>query len=780
MNCYRSRMSETPLPSVSSRSRRRAAARAAARRAGALGAAVVAGSAGSALVLALAATPAPAVVTGTFTVDDLTDGAANAADCTTPVEFACSLRDALAAAAPGDTVVFEPGLWTMGPATLVLDAGQGELFDAGVDIVGPGSDAFTVTAAGNSRVLRVFSLEAGTTISGLTVTGGNTTGWGGGIQDVSGELLILDDVKVKFNTSGGSAGGVRAGSLRLIDSEVSGNTTGTSSGGGGIVVNGATYIRDSLVADNHATYGGGGLNLRGVDTSLTVIGSTFSGNIADRSGGAFYVGGYGITVSIANSTITGNSANAGGAIYVDGPNAVSISMATITGNHAGYMGSSYLSGGGIHVRNSTTLGLSGVVLSGNTAATGGTTDLAAGDDDEHPPVAVTATDSFVGGVGPQVGVSGAGLLRGDDPQLDSELGWNGGPTRTLLPLDGSPLIDHGPSTVPTFPGNTFDQRGTGFPRTSGSRSDIGAIELTAPPVPAPTGVSLVASGGRRAHVSWTAPASGPTPVGYQIRCMPQGTAWNVGPGGAVVYAGSTTTSVDVTDLVGGVTYVCSVRARYTADYFSWLGDSDEGPLSDPSDPVLIATTTPPVPGQVAASTPPLPAGQATSVRFVAAENRSGAPIVRYDTSCTSANGGVARTGSGPAAPVVVTGLTKGRTYQCVVSAVNSVGSSSASARSAPIVVPAGPPSNVRASTPTAAGRRTTVTFTAPDGGPTPSRYWVQCRSSDGSSTLTGSEVRSPVVVANLVRSRTYTCNVWAVHPGGNGPASAASNPIRVP
>jgi hypothetical protein len=262
--------------------------------------------------------------------------------------------------------------------------------------------------------------------------------------------------------------------------------------------------------------------------------------------------------------------------------------------------------------------------------------------------------------------------------------------------------------------------------------------------------------------------------------MPNGYPTDLGPGGAVIYAGSATTEVDVHDLLGAQTYVCYVKARYGAQYFSWLGDSDEGPLSDPSNTLAIAATTPPTPQSVRASTPPLPSGQATSVAFTAPENRSGSAISRYEARCTSTNGGTTRTGTGGTSPVGVGSLTKGRSYQCAVRAVNPVGPSAWSTNSATIVVPAGPVTNVRASTPTAANRRTTVSFTAPDGGPTPTRYWVQCRSTDGTSTLTSSEVRSPVVVANLVRGKTYACNVWAVYRGGNGPASAASNTIRVP
>ena len=62
----------------------------------------------------------------------------------------------------------------------------------------------------------------------------------------------------------------------------------------------------------------------------------------------------------------------------------------------------------------------------------------------------------------------------DDPQLGL-LTDNGGPTPTMLPLPGSPLIDAGEIAVVI--GYDTDQRG--FPRVSGANVDIGAVEIQA-------------------------------------------------------------------------------------------------------------------------------------------------------------------------------------------------------------------------------------------------------------------------------------------------------------
>jgi hypothetical protein len=69
-----------------------------------------------------------------------------------------------------------------------------------------------------------------------------------------------------------------------------------------------------------------------------------------------------------------------------------------------------------------------------------------------------------------------GNITGLDPQL-SLLGNNGGPTKTLSPVFGSPVIDAG--QTPQCTGENFadlntDQRG--IPRPLGAACDIGAVE----------------------------------------------------------------------------------------------------------------------------------------------------------------------------------------------------------------------------------------------------------------------------------------------------------------
>ena len=115
--------------------------------------------------------------------------------------------------------------------------------------------------------------------------------------------------------------------------------------------------------------------------------------------------------------------------------------------------------------------ITGTIVAGNTDGD----DITAGDT-----IVVTGTNSLFGGVGADITLTGAENQTGvNNPGL-GPLADNGGPTQTMALLAGSPAIDTGPATVPSFAGNEFDQRGPAFARVSGGRVDIGAYEVQVP------------------------------------------------------------------------------------------------------------------------------------------------------------------------------------------------------------------------------------------------------------------------------------------------------------
>ena len=80
-------------------------------------------------------------------------------------------------------------------------------------------------------------------------------------------------------------------------------------------------------------------------------------------------------------------------------------------------------------------------------------------------------------------------------------------------------------------------------------------------------------------------------------------------------------------------------------------------------------------------------GGTGEVRFSAPLSDGGSPTTGYTARCASSNGGVTRQAQGPASPVNVPSLSRGKTYTCTVRATNIVGTGPASSPSSPFRVP---------------------------------------------------------------------------------------------
>ncbi|AFZ51180.1 Cadherin domain-containing protein [Dactylococcopsis salina PCC 8305] len=362
-----------------------------------------------------------------------------------------SLRDAIESIAPGGTITFADGI-----NTITLDETLEELvIDKGLTIDGDfdddGSPDVTVERASDATVdFRIFNIDDGdnanevtVTLDGLTVSGGNVSGDGGGI----------------FNDE----------DLTLTNSTVSGNS---AQFGGGIDNRGTANVTNSTVSGNSAQFGGGIDNFG----TANVTNSTVSGNSADDGGGIFNSG----TANVTNSTVSGNSADDGGGIFNFGSTA-NVTNSTVSGNSASD------NGGGIY--NFGTATLSNSLISGNSAATSGnevfnysgsfftgTINADAnnlfGDDSRDNSQAFT---NFTPGANDITATSDGTNPTALNSILDpAGLQDNGGPTQTIALLEGSPAIDAGDNdSIPT--GVDFDQRG--FDRILNGTVDIGAFEL---------------------------------------------------------------------------------------------------------------------------------------------------------------------------------------------------------------------------------------------------------------------------------------------------------------
>lgn len=251
----------------------------------------------------------------------------------------CSLRDAIAAAADGDTIEFASPLFDY-PQVITLsdDPDLRELFiGRNLTINGRGAELLTIRRSPDaSAKFRIFNIESTTTfptvtLTGMTITGGDVLGLagdagiGGGIRcyQVS---LNLHEVVITGN-SASRAGGVHVrnnNTLLMTSSAVTNNIAGGSTigGGGGVEFSGAGMTMTNTTVSGNSMTTGQTWNAGGVfvqDGSSTIRNSTITNNSAAGStatgsaSGVFVQGGIVIlqnTIAAANAG-NGNTADVG-------------------------------------------------------------------------------------------------------------------------------------------------------------------------------------------------------------------------------------------------------------------------------------------------------------------------------------------------------------------------------------------------------------------------------------------------------------------------------------
>jgi uncharacterized repeat protein (TIGR01451 family)/CSLREA domain-containing protein len=299
------------------------------------------------LVFAVIASPqgstasAASTITVTTTDDELnTDGdcslreAIQAANTDTAV-------DACTAGSGADTIVVPGGTYTLAISGANEEANATGDLDVGADVTITGAGSGSAIVAGpagwNDRIFDVGLLANGTaTVSGLTVSGGNVDGPGGGIRENGNFLdLTLSDVALSGNTATGDGGGLFSSSLgsQVFTNVTATNNTAVGAGGGILTANASSTMMNLTLTDNESTGGtsgaaGGGAYIS--DQSATITGLTATGNRATLYGGLALFGGGGV---LEDATISGNTAdNIGGGLHVgDG---WTIRRASISGNQS--------------------------------------------------------------------------------------------------------------------------------------------------------------------------------------------------------------------------------------------------------------------------------------------------------------------------------------------------------------------------------------------------------------------------------------------------------------
>jgi hypothetical protein len=441
----------------------------------------------------------------TFVVDRLTDTGAGSG-------LTGDLRYCITNAANGDHVTFADGVTGTINLTGALPA-----LSHSIDIEGPGAASLTVRRD-TGGFYRIFTVDSGATVtlSGLTITNGNLyVTNGAGIYN-NGGTLTLNNVIVSGNSGGGIYNG---GTLTLNNATVSGNPgDGIKDSGSGTIT-----LNNSTVSDN-SIYGAGILiEYGGVTTILTLNNSTVSGNfsvgigtfsdssfrdritlnssrVSGNSGGGITnfggtltlnnstvsdnsstgIGNYG-TATLNNSTVSGNGGPnvhaGGGIINYGGPlgGTLTLNNCTVSGNSVGP--DIDLGGHGGGIWNDATLTLTNCTVSGNSIPDDGYSDgggiYSYGGFYARNTIIAGNTDDPVTGY-----IDGNYNLWGGNPLL-GPLQDNGGPTKTMALLAGSPALNAGDSAQL----GVADQRGvvrSGGVNIGAYQASASAFVVTAP------------------------------------------------------------------------------------------------------------------------------------------------------------------------------------------------------------------------------------------------------------------------------------------------------------
>lgn len=422
-----------------------------------------------------------------------------------------SLRQAIADLCSGGTINFAAplaGQTIVLASTLVIDK----------DLTIDGSALSPQIHISGNNSVSVFEVPPGisVTLNGLAIENGNGAG-GGGISN-GGTLQVMNSI-LSGNTSTGNGGGGIAnfGSLSLSYTTLSMNNA-TNDGGGIYNQGGNVTLTRTRFASNHARYGGG-LNTR--EGTVTIVEGLFSENTADFGAGIYNFGTITISDSIfyrnaasgdagaiyhsyfGTGTVTGslfleNSATDRGGGILNSEGVFNVTNNTFAGNTANL-------GAGIHndgrTSGAATLNLASSTLSGNSAVTYGggvyntgelnftNTILAnsvSGDDcynsNGYTGTVNTNSNNLIETNGSTGHACGSPAVTGD-PMLGA-LAENGGFTMTMALLPGSPAIDAGSAL--SCPAT--DQRGVSRPQ--GNACDIGAYEAEVAPAPTAFFLSL--------------------------------------------------------------------------------------------------------------------------------------------------------------------------------------------------------------------------------------------------------------------------------------------------
>ena len=289
---------------------------------------------------------APVYPTGDLTVTTLADTVDGA--CTAEL---CSLRDAINAAQPDQSIGFAQGL----TGIIMMDGPVG--IGQNQKILGPGKNAISLVGS-LSSILTVYDPSASVEISGLTFADGYASGdSNGGAISNEGVLSLQDSVIRNCQTNSASGGAIANNGEGLNEKNNLFVNNSGDVGGALFLQDGSTFNSSgSLYTGNYGYEGAGAIYHN--SGSFTLDGTSFLANAAYFSAGALYTNSD-AAVSISNADFTANAVydDNGGAIDQEG-GALNISNSQFNGNASmdSDDGAITLDGSTAHITDSTFLG----------------------------------------------------------------------------------------------------------------------------------------------------------------------------------------------------------------------------------------------------------------------------------------------------------------------------------------------------------------------------------------------------------------------------------------
>jgi hypothetical protein len=230
-----------------------------------------------------------------------------------------AIQSAIVAAAPGDTVLIQPGTYNEALDFLGKPILVGSLYVTTGDTVWVSQTIVDAHLIAGASVVRFSTGETRRSrLSGVTVTGGSAT-WGAGIRcDASSPTL--DHLRVVANFAAEDGGGIWAGyGAPLVTAcTISGNAALEFDGGGIFAWDSDLEIDGNEIRDNYAYSRGAGIYCE--SSSQTITNNLITGNRIDTATPHYCYGG-GIASRncdpvITSNTITGNEGGGyGGGIF---------------------------------------------------------------------------------------------------------------------------------------------------------------------------------------------------------------------------------------------------------------------------------------------------------------------------------------------------------------------------------------------------------------------------------------------------------------------------------